>query len=623
MEPELPLNPDPTGDFVRGNSPNLNRFAQSELAQQLMQEDVDLPPVHQEFFVPVHGFIRFYEEELRIINHPAFQRLGKVNQLGATNMVYRGATHQRLEHALGTVHVAEQICHSIEENHGQLKAKGSDVTNPCALAKPLSEAERRFVRLAALLHDIAHLPSGHTLEDELCLIEKHDSVERITRIFDKKIWHGITIETSLAELINKDYSRWVPKSAKNVKPVEILLSIIAKKATPATDKIKEFRFSVCQDLVGNTICADLLDYLYRDWYHIGKPLQTEARIYQYFQIRKDSCDSNAEKLVVSLGHRERPKRDSISAILGLLESRYNLFESVLFHPTKCAASAMLERALLEIWAAAEKNGGYQGWLSELEEKLLECSDEESYSLFIEHANRYNSRIAVTLLDNLALRRIHKSFALFTKASVDPDLFDRLQGEYLDAVRRKKAQNPLKEVEFARAAALKRHQTLKTFESDFALEPGSIVMYCPPARMSAKLQEVKILNGQSIRTLEKWDASNDARAIAGGHCEAQIRRFESLWRIEVFVSSEVKLKASQNPAFSKSLKAAIKVCLIGDQSDPSSIDASFNDVIVSFAPHLPEGVNRIDQLSLAARNSGDFKRYPMGAPIWAQFQGVPQ
>ena len=168
MEPELPLNSEREDEFLPGKPLQIVRMTDTDLGQQIMQEDADLPPVHQEFFIPVHGFIRFYEEELKIINHPAFQRLGKVNQLGTTNLVYRGATHKRLEHALGTVHVVEQICASIADNHGQLNAKGSDPTNPCSLAKPLSEPERRFVRLAALLHDIAHLPSGHTLEDELC-----------------------------------------------------------------------------------------------------------------------------------------------------------------------------------------------------------------------------------------------------------------------------------------------------------------------------------------------------------------------------------------------------------------------------------------------------------------------
>ena len=50
---------------------------------------------------PVHGFIEIDEWERDIINHPVFQRLRRIKQLGLTDMVYPGATHTRFEHSLG------------------------------------------------------------------------------------------------------------------------------------------------------------------------------------------------------------------------------------------------------------------------------------------------------------------------------------------------------------------------------------------------------------------------------------------------------------------------------------------------------------------------------------------
>jgi HD superfamily phosphohydrolase len=55
-------------------------------------------------------------------------------------------------------------------------------------APALSPTEQRFVRLGALLHDIGHLAAGHTVEDELNLIPKHDGDERLDLIFDGKLW---------------------------------------------------------------------------------------------------------------------------------------------------------------------------------------------------------------------------------------------------------------------------------------------------------------------------------------------------------------------------------------------------------------------------------------------------
>ena len=49
-----------------------------------------------EFFIPVHDFSHLTDEERTIVDHPAFQRLGKIYQLGQSYLVYRGATHKRL-----------------------------------------------------------------------------------------------------------------------------------------------------------------------------------------------------------------------------------------------------------------------------------------------------------------------------------------------------------------------------------------------------------------------------------------------------------------------------------------------------------------------------------------------
>ena len=54
------------------------------------------------------------------------------------------------------------------------------------LGCPPTEFERRFVRLAALLHDIGHVPYGHTIEDELHLLNQHDGERRLNKIFTKK-----------------------------------------------------------------------------------------------------------------------------------------------------------------------------------------------------------------------------------------------------------------------------------------------------------------------------------------------------------------------------------------------------------------------------------------------------
>src|SRR6202035_4784527 len=69
----------------------------------------ELPEMLQEFFLPIWGPVRLTAAELRLVDHPAFARLGDIYQLGQTYLVFRGATHKRWEHALGTMHAAQVI----------------------------------------------------------------------------------------------------------------------------------------------------------------------------------------------------------------------------------------------------------------------------------------------------------------------------------------------------------------------------------------------------------------------------------------------------------------------------------------------------------------------------------
>ncbi len=100
---------------------------------------------------PVYGFIRFPEPELmRIIDHPWFQRLRRIRQMGFADLVYPGASHSRLAHSLGACHLAGKAM-------DELNAKGIVTSKEDYLA----------ARMAALLHDIGHGPYSHSSEHTL------------------------------------------------------------------------------------------------------------------------------------------------------------------------------------------------------------------------------------------------------------------------------------------------------------------------------------------------------------------------------------------------------------------------------------------------------------------------
>jgi hypothetical protein len=112
---------------------------------------------------PVYGFIRFPEPELmRVIDHPWFQRLRHIKQMGLAHLVYPGAMHTRLAHSLGASHLMGKAL-------DELKAK--DIVP--------DKEEWLAARMATLLHDIGHGPFSHSLERLLVGDISHEALSSL------------------------------------------------------------------------------------------------------------------------------------------------------------------------------------------------------------------------------------------------------------------------------------------------------------------------------------------------------------------------------------------------------------------------------------------------------------
>ncbi len=111
---------------------------------------------------PVYGFLTIPTELVYdVIQHPYFQRLRRIRQLGLTELIYPGATHTRFHHALGALNL---MIGAIDV----LRRKGVEITD--------AEAEGAY--LAILLHDIGHGPFSHTLEHTIIKGVNHEKVSR-------------------------------------------------------------------------------------------------------------------------------------------------------------------------------------------------------------------------------------------------------------------------------------------------------------------------------------------------------------------------------------------------------------------------------------------------------------
>lgn len=320
-----------------------------------------------------------------LIDTPEFQRLSHIYQLGFTHTVFRGANHRRFEHSVGAYFMVRTMLRRIVQNHARFHRTDPEQychpglwlsprlylevpATPANWQTPNSPMGRwrglvEIVSAAALLHDLGHVPVGHTMEDEFTVFRKHDSLggprlfemlygPRQARIGPQSATNGWRIENFFTPIDEKrlrrpepwqrvplpwaleigTYSRFLPDFSGNNQPpapglqnweirdlIYLILSFketvdgeighvtyktfedelkAAEKETKDEDSRQRVLFikalyehysqpvvispdnealplfhPFMSDAVGNTICADLLDYLVRD----GKRLKLDER----------------------------------------------------------------------------------------------------------------------------------------------------------------------------------------------------------------------------------------------------------------------------------------------------------------------------------------------------------
>jgi uncharacterized protein len=244
--------------------------------------------IRKTFRDPIHGDIRLPGPLVALCDTPEFQRMRGIKQLGTANLVYPGATHTRFEHSLGTCFLTQRM----------LERLGID------------PEEHLDVLAAALLHDITHIPYGHTLEDERRVFTRHDTPQRLRHTLPRGV---------------------LGQKLRQLGLLDGVLAILG--GTPAQPWHSQ--------VFSGAVCADLLDYLRRDAYYCGLPQSYDERIFSMFRLD----DRGGLYLEAFKGGLVR--QDVLSEIVNLLRLRYFLSERVYFHPTKTSSGAMISRAVEE------------------------------------------------------------------------------------------------------------------------------------------------------------------------------------------------------------------------------------------------------------------------------------
>lgn len=433
------------------------------------------------FTLPVTGAVRVYGPEMEVIRTPEFQRLAGLRQLGTAHVVFRGAVHTRFEHSLGVLAQAQRLVDAVNRNP--------------STAETIGDRGLQLVRMVALLHDLTHIPFGHTLEDEFGLLQRHDSnVPRFRRLL---------VDSAIGQVLR----RWLGD--------EGFQDCVAALTTTADDQIAGLRFPYVADIVGNTVCADMLDYVTRDLHACGLPCGLGERFLDFFAITSSDLPDvvHRRRMVLSLDKSGIPRPDVESEVIKLLSYRYELAERVYFHHAKNAASAMIARAAQAAGVVSDDptdDDSHLDWLGD-ETLLLGLSNPQLGKLLGLHRHPRDTaelRLAADLADEVRRRSLYKIGYL----GVYDDLAE--QAENLHALYGDRRS---------------RRHLEDRLATDAGLTPGHVLVHLPSPRMLLKLAGVRVLthDGQ-VTTLEKWDSDHSRRA------QALIDAHRRLWRVAVYV-----------------------------------------------------------------------------------------
>lgn len=302
---------------------------------------------------PVYGFITIPGELIfDIIEHPFFQRLRRIKQLGLTDLVYPGALHTRFHHAIGAMHLMGVALDN-------LRSRGHEI----------SDYEYQSAQLAVLLHDIGHGPFSHALEYSLLPGIQHEKLSLILMNYFNKAFNG-ALELAI-KIFKNQYER-----------------------------------IFFHDLISSQLDVDRLDYLKRDSFFTGvsegtvgvnrilKMLEIKegrivveekaiysienflnARRLMYWQVYLHKTTVSAEKMIIQIIKRAKDLKDksvyrcASPSLKPFLENDIT-FEDFSHNPAILKAFATLDDydiwGAIKIWSVHEDKV-----LSQLSNMLLE------------------------------------------------------------------------------------------------------------------------------------------------------------------------------------------------------------------------------------------------------------
>ena len=267
---------------------------------------------------PVHGSIQINDAEIEIIEHPFFQRLRNIKQLGFSECVFPGATHTRYLHSIGVMHVSTLVFNSLFKNQN----------SPDILRL------KETLRLGCLLHDIGHAPLSHSTESVMPNVSALKLPKQFHESKDRQASHEDYTIKSITDSSFTQAFKGV-KAEFGIEPDAVAELVVGETKHPEYFTVNGINyFPLLHQLVSSEMDCDRMDYLLRDSYFCGV---------SYGKFDLDWIIDNLKICVEGnqafLGISER----AISTFDDFLLSRFHMFMMVYFHYRAVCLEQMLLR----------------------------------------------------------------------------------------------------------------------------------------------------------------------------------------------------------------------------------------------------------------------------------------
>ncbi|MBN1836116.1 MAG: HD domain-containing protein, partial [Spirochaetales bacterium] len=247
---------------------------------------------------PVWKNIAVSRPLLDLIELPVFQKLNGIKQLGPTYLVYPGATHTRLNHSLGVLHLARRMILHLLMNERRSWTGAREEPR-------ITLGGVKAFLCAALLHDLGHYPYAHSLKE--LEVASHESLTA-QRIREPEVAGPIS------DRVGTD--------------PELVAAIVDPQLPYGGEEDVEFY----RNLLSGVLDPDKLDYLNRDAYFCGVPHGVQDVDFVFAEIRP-----HPRGLAVT--------EKGLTAVESILFSKYLMYRSVYWHKTVRIATAMIKKAV--------------------------------------------------------------------------------------------------------------------------------------------------------------------------------------------------------------------------------------------------------------------------------------